>query len=348
MAQPTLGVLFGGKSNEHDVSLSSAASVIPTLDRLGIPRLAVWMDRSGRPFLFFGDVSALAGGESTADPSAFAPADFVQGGVLARDGRGFLPLSGVFLATHGGTTEDGRLQGMLDLLGISYAGSGAESCAVSMNKALCKTVLAAAGIPVASGFAASVGDGADDVVSRVEATLPYPVFVKPARSGSSVGAGIARDRAELCARIAAAKETDRLILFEPLFVGREIEVGVLADETGVPQASPPGELFYDAGFYDYQTKYAIGARIAVPADLSPALSGRLRALSLAAFSALGCRHYARVDFFLSGGETVLLNEVNALPGLTDKSMFPRLAAAMGVPFPALIRRLAAFATEGAP
>ena len=348
MAKPTLGVLFGGKSNEHEVSLLTAASVIPALDRLGIPRLALWMDRDGRPFLFSGDVSALADGVLPADPSALAPADLVRGGVFRRDGRGFLPLSGVFLATHGGATEDGRLQGMLDLLTLSYAGSGAESCAVTMNKALCKTVLAAAGIPVASGFAATVGDGADGVIRRVEETLPYPVFVKPARSGSSVGAGIARDRAELSLRIDAAKETDRLILFEPLFVGREIEVGVLADENGVPQASPPGELFYDAGFYDYRTKYAVGAKVAVPADLSPALSGRLRALSLAAFSALRCRHYARVDFFLSHDGTLVLNEVNALPGLTDKSMFPRLAAAMGVPFPALIRRLAAFATEGAP
>ncbi|MBR5044411.1 MAG: hypothetical protein IKX66_03590, partial [Clostridia bacterium] len=180
MAQPILGVLFGGKSNEHEVSLLSAASVVPTLDRLGIPRLALWMDRDGRPFLFAGDVSALADGESTADPSAFVSADFVQGGVLTRDGWGFLPLSGAFLATHGGTTEDGRLQGMLDLLGISYAGSGAESCAVTMNKALCKTVLAAAGIPVAGGFAATVGDDADGAIRRVESSLPYPVFVKPA------------------------------------------------------------------------------------------------------------------------------------------------------------------------
>ena len=347
MAQPTLGVLFGGKSNEYEVSLLSAAAVVRTLDGLGIPRLALWMDRDGRPFLFSGDVSALSGGVSTDDPSRFAPADLVRDGVLLRDGRGFLPLSGALLATHGGTTEDGRLQGMLDLLGISYAGSGAESCAVTMNKALTKTVLSAAGIPVAAGFAASVGDGADGVIRRVESALPYPVFVKPARSGSSVGAGIARDRSELCARIAAAKETDRLILFEPLIVGREIEVGVLADEAGNPQASPPGELFYDAGFYDYRTKYSVGANAAVPADLSPALSGRLRELALAAFSTLGCRHYARVDFFLSNGGKLLLNEVNALPGLTDKSMFPRLAAAMGVPFPALVRRLAAFATEDA-
>ena len=347
MAQPTLGVLFGGKSNEYEVSLLSAAAVVRTLDGLGIPRLALWMDRDGRPFLFSGDVSALSGGVSTDDPSRFAPADLVRGGVLLRDGRGFLPLSGALLATHGGTTEDGRLQGMLDLLGISYAGSGAESCAVTMNKALTKTVLSAAGIPVAAGFAAAVDGGADGVIRRVESALPYPVFVKPARSGSSVGAGIARDRAELCAKIAAAKEADRLILFEPLIVGREIEVGVLADENGVPQASPPGELFFGAGFYDYQTKYAVGAKVAVPADLSPALSGRLRSLALAAFSALGCRHYARVDFFLTD-ERLLLNEVNALPGLTDKSMFPLLAAAMGVPFPTLIRRLAAFATEGAP
>ena len=342
MAKPVLGVLFGGKSNEHEVSLLTAASVIPTLDRLGIPRLALWMDRDGRPFLFSGDVSALADGVLPADPSALAPADLVRGGVFCRDRRGFLPLSGVFLATHGGATEDGRLQGMLDLLGLSYAGSGAESCAVTMNKALCKTVLSAAGIPVAGGFAEPVEDPSD-AIGRVEGTLGYPVFVKPARSGSSIGAGCARNRAELIALIETAQKTDRLLLFEPLIRGREIEVGVLENENGIPIASPPGELFFDAGFYDYDTKYGVGATVAIPADLPRALSEHLRELALSAFRALGCRHFARVDFFVSDGKPIL-NEVNALPGLTEKSMFPRLAAAMGVPFPALVRRFVAFAT----
>ena len=208
-------------------------------------------------------------------------------------------------------------------------------------------VLSAAGIPVADGFAATVGDDGD-LIRQVEETLAYPVFVKPARSGSSIGAGIARDRAELAARIAEAAKTDRLVLFEPLIPGREIEVGVLADESGRPSVSPPGELFYDAGFYDYDAKYGAGAEIRVPADLPAALSGRLRELALTAFHALGCRHFARVDFFVSGDGNVVLNEVNALPGLTEKSMFPRLAAATGVPFSDLVRRLVAFATEGTP
>ena len=341
MARKPLGVLFGGKSNEYEVSLLSAAAVLPELDGAGIPRIALRAERDGRLFLFTGDATAIASGAAD-DPAALSPASFTRGGVLLQNGTA-IPLSGVLPAVHGGMTEDGRLQGMLDWLAIPYAGSGAEACAVTMNKALTKTVLASVGVPTAGGLALSV-DG-DDAIRRVEGTLPYPVFVKPARSGSSVGAGIARDRTELRARIADAIKTDRLVLFEPLIVGREIEVGVLADENGVPVATPPGELFFDAGFYDYETKYAVGAKTRVPALLPAALSETLRELALTAFRALGCRHFARVDFFLPENGGPILNEVNALPGLTGKSMFPRLAAAAGVPFPALVRRLAAFATE---
>ena len=344
MAQPTLGVLFGGKSNEHDVSLLSAASVLRELDRQRIPRLALYLDRDGRQFVFNGSATAVSDGSLAGDPSLLSPADLVRGGVLLRDSGGFSPLSGVIPAVHGGMTEDGRLQGALDLLDIPYAGSGAEACAVAMNKQLCKTVLSAAGIPVAGGFSETVTT-ISGAVGRVETALGYPVFVKPVRSGSSIGAGIARDRRELTERIEAAKATDRQILFEPLIRGREIEVGVLENGSGAPVASPPGELLYGAGFYDYQTKYGVGANAVIPADLPPSLSERIRGLALLAFRTLGCRHYARVDFFLSDGAPIL-NEVNALPGLTDKSMFPELARAMGVPFPALVRRFAAFATEG--
>ena len=345
MARHPLGVLFGGKSNEYEVSLLSAAAVLPELDRAGIPRLALRMDRDGRLFLFTGDVAEVASGAAD-DPTSLSPADFVRGGVFLQNGGRFFPLSGVFPAVHGGMTEDGRLQGMLDLLGIPYAGSGAEACAVTMNKALTKALLSSLGVPTAGGLALTIEGDGTDAIRRVEATLPYPVFVKPARSGSSVGAGIARNHAALYARITDAKKTDRLVLFEPLIVGREIEVAVLSGEDGRPVASPPGELFFEASFYDYETKYGVGAKTRVPADLPASLSERLRRLALTAFGALGCRHYARVDFFVTDGGKILLNEVNALPGLTGKSMFPRLAAAMGIPFPVLVRRLAAFAVEG--
>ena len=344
MAQPVLGVLFGGKSNEYEVSLLSAAAILPALEREGIPRLALWMDRDGRLFLFTGDADAVKSGLSDVDPAPVSPCHLVRGGVLLANGR-FLPLSGVLPAVHGGATEDGRLQGALDLLSIPYAGSGAEACAVSMNKHLTKTLLSAAGIPVAGGFAETVEDDGE-TVRRVERTLGYPLFVKPARSGSSIGAGVARNRAELLTRIADAKATDRLLLFEPLIVGREIEVGVIENESGEPVATPPGELFYGGTeFYDYTAKYGVGAATRIPADLPAPLSEELRETALLAFRALGCRHYARVDFFVTGERSFLLNEVNALPGLTDKSMFPRLSAATGIDFPALVRRLASFATE---
>ena len=213
MTQPVLGVLFGGKSDEHEVSLLSAAAILSALDREGIPRLALRMDREGRLSLFSGGVAAVANDSLSDDPSFLSPADLVRGGLLLRNGGGFLPLAGILPAVHGGMTEDGRLQGALDLLGIPYAGSGTEACALSMNKSLTKTLLSSVGIPVAGGFPALADDDAE-TAERVEAALPYPVFVKPARSGSSIGAGIARNRAELFARIADAKRTDRLLLFE--------------------------------------------------------------------------------------------------------------------------------------
>ena len=347
MAQPILGVLFGGKSNEHDVSLLSAAEVLAAIDRENVPHCALYMDRSGQVALFSGGADEVFSCDGSNCPR-LSPAVFVPGGVLSRQTGEVFPLSGVLPVVHGGMTEDGRLQGAFDLLGIPYAGSGAEACAVTMNKALTKTLLSSRGVPVANGIVRTVKGDAADPIRAVEDALPYPVFVKPARSGSSIGAGIARNRAELTDRIAEARKTDSLILFEELIVGREIEVGILCRGDGTPEASPPGELFCDADFYDYSAKYGVGAKTVIPADLPADLSNRLRELALRAFALLGLRHYARVDFFVTENGSVILNEVNALPGLTRKSMFPTLADAMGVPFPALIRRLVRFATGDTP
>ena len=344
MDRPVLGLVFGGNSNEYEVSLASAARMAETLENEGIPHRLLGLDRAGNLFLYEGEPAQIAHDAWLADPGRISPACFVRGGVFLLKGGGFCPLSGCLLAAHGGMTEDGRLQGLLDFLTIPYAGSGCEACAVTMNKALSKTILQARGIPVAGGLTAE--DEPDEAVARVEASLSYPLFVKPARSGSSIGCGIARNREELFLRLSEARKVDPLVLVEPLIVGRELEVAVLTEPDGALSVSPPGELLYDSPFYDYGTKYGgSGAGMAIPADLSPALSDRVRALAETAFRVLGCRHYARVDFFLPDGGEPILNEVNALPGMTHKSMFPSLAGAMGIPFPALIGRLVAFATD---
>ena len=344
MAQPVLGLLFGGNSNEYEVSLASAVRMAQALASERIPHRLLGMDRAGNLFLYTGPLGRIERDDWLTDLTHLSPSFFVRGGAFLPDGEGFLPLSGALLATHGGMTEDGRLQGTLDFLGIPYAGSGCESCAVTMNKALTKTVLRAAGIPVADGLTAE--DEPDEAVARVEAALAYPLFVKPARSGSSIGCGIARNRDELFARLSDARTVDPLVLVEPLIAGRELEVAILENGDGSLAVSPPGELLYDSPFYDYGTKYdGAGAGMAIPADLPPGLTDRIRGFAAAAYTALGCRHYARVDFFLPDGGEPIVNEVNALPGMTCKSMFPALADAMGVPFPALIRRLVAFATK---
>ena len=338
------GLIFGGESNEYEVSLASAARMAETLENEGIPHRLLGMDRAGSLFLYTGPREQVARGEWLTDPTRLSLAFFVRGGVFLPESEGFCPLSGVLLATHGGMTEDGRLQGALGFLGIPYAGSGCEACAVTMNKALTKTVLRAAGIPVAGGFS-SDGDAGDAII-RAETSLAYPLFVKPARSGSSIGCGIARNRGELAVRLSAARTVDPLVLIEPLIVGRELEVAILENSDGTLAVSPPGELLYDSPFYDYGTKYdGPGAGMAIPAALPARLSDRIRALAASAFAALGCRHYARVDFFLPDGGEPIVNEVNALPGMTQKSMYPALASSLGVPFPALIRRLVAFATK---
>lgn len=322
----TIAILFGGRSPEYAVSLSSAAAVLSALDRKKYEICQIGITRQGS-FLF-----------TTASPDEIARDAWEEKGVPCRishdparrgiflAGGGYV-LPDLFLPMlHGGAGEDGRVQGLLSLSGIPYLGSTTEGAAAAMNKASAKILSREAGVPTLPHIL-FCGDLSH--ARRGAAALGYPVFVKPTHGGSSVGAGIVRREEELLPALARACEGGDSAIIEPYLSARELEVAVLEDAAGV-HLSPVGEVATDGGFYDYETKYQNARARLSFAALDPAQNTRVRTYAEKVYRALGLRHFARIDFFLSrtDGE-IYFNEANALPGFTAGSMFPRLFAGEG-------------------
>lgn len=331
-------LLAGGQSGEHEVSLMSARSVLAALPRDQFDVTPVVISKQGRWLPPTDTVRALETGVS------------VPGGDLvlhrAASAEGY---DAVFPLLHGPMGEDGTIQGLLTLAGIPFVGSGVLGSAVSMDKVMTKQVLASAGIPqVAWRLAVRREWGqAPDTVRARAAELGYPLFVKPANLGSSVGISKVRGPDELSAALTLAFSLDRRVILEAMTAHkpREVEVGILGNDA--PVASPVGELSFGAEFYDYATKYTEGqATMHIPAPLPPEVAGRVRELGLAAFRALDCAGLARVDFFYveETGE-LLLNEVNTMPGFTTTSMYPKLFEAAGLSYSELVTRLVELALE---
>ena len=253
----------------------------------------------------------------------------------------------VFPLLHGPYGEDGTLQGLLELAGVPYVGSGVLASAAAMDKAVMKVLLLGAGLPVGPYVVvpperSATKDGTDRALAEARSSLRLPVFVKPARAGSSVGITKVADWSDLDAAVATAREHDPKVLIEEGVLGREIECGVLQDAEGALEASVCAEIRVVGGqeFYDFAAKYLSDAtEFDVPADLPTEVSERVRELALAAFGALGCEGGARVDFFVGDDGAILVNEVNTIPGFTPVSMFPRVWAASGVDYPELVDRL---------
>ncbi len=245
---------------------------------------------------------------------------------------------------HGPYGEDGTVQGLLELAGVPYVGSGVLASAAAMDKSVARVLLAAAGIPVTPAVtvrAARWAADRDGVVDQVRA-LGLPVFVKPARGGSSIGISKVSELAELPAAVEEALRCDPKVLVEAMVVGREVECGILEDAEGRPQASVPAEvrIVGDYEFYDFEAKYLDAAtQLDVPADLPEDVVDRLQAMACAAFDALDCEGLARVDFFVGPAGELTVNEINTMPGFTPTSMFPRMWAASGVDYSALVDRL---------
>jgi D-alanine-D-alanine ligase len=342
-----LGLMFGGRSAEHEVSVASARSLYPVLDRekyniipIGIMRDGAWV----RPL----DVElALRDGLDGAavEPIALNP-DPTEPALLVGEERRPVAVDVVFTVLHGTYGEDGTVQGALEIADVAYTGSGVAASGAAMDKGMMKSIFTAAGLPQVD-YIVLRDAGYDEVaaVAQIEAGFDYPVFVKPANLGSSVGITKAHDRDELVDSLRLAFRFDRKIVVEAFADAREIECAVLGND--YPQASVPGEVMPVNEFYDYESKYSDGMMsFSIPADLSPKQTGEVRALAAAAFEAVDGAGFARCDFFVRRDEgPVLVNEINTTPGLTDMSAFPKLWAASGVPYAELADRIVSLALE---
>ncbi len=355
--KPRVAVVFGGRSSEHAISCVTAGSVLRAIDREQYDVVPVGIAQDGRWVLESGDPERLRIEAADRLPQVDAERSAVA---LARTGsatdltvqepaqlpRSLGEVDVVFPLLHGPWGEDGTLQGMLEMAGVRYVGAGVLASAVSMDKAFMKVVLSAAGLPVLPSVTVTARQWAEDAQAcrvRVDA-LGYPLFVKPARGGSSIGISKVHDASELAAGLEEAHRHDPKALVEVSAEGaREIECGVLQALDGTPETSLPAELRVggDHEFYDFEAKYLPGqdTEVDVPADLPDEVSTRLRDLAARAFEAVGSEGLARVDFFVMPDQSLVVNEINTMPGFTPTSMFPQMWAATGLDYPALVDRL---------
>ncbi|MBW3627022.1 MAG: D-alanine--D-alanine ligase [Actinobacteria bacterium] len=341
-ARARLVVLFGGRSAEHDVSCVSAASVLGALDPARYEIRPVGITRDGRWVAATG--WAVEGGSAPAALAAEGPEVDSLATVASDPEEGDVPTV-VLPLLHGPLGEDGTVQGLLELAGVAYVGAGVLGSALCMDKAKAKEVLAHHGLPQARYVALSEVEVDAGLGERVGAELGWPVFVKPANLGSSVGISKVEGPAGLDEAMQLALAYDEWVVVEEGVTGREIECGVLGDLELV--ASVPGEIVPSREFYDYEDKYSgDGADLVVPASLPHDVAEEVRRLAVAAARALRAEGMARVDFFWEeNGRGLLVNEVNTIPGFTPHSMYPRLWEASGVPYADLIDRLVTSALE---
>ena len=355
-----VAVIFGGRSSEHSVSCVSAGSVLRAIDRTAYEVVPVGISTEGRWVLAVDDPERLVIRDGKLpEVDATRPAVVLAGDPTARaltvfdesQPSGALGnIDVVFPVLHGPYGEDGTIQGLLELADIPYVGSGVLSSAVSMDKAHMRVALAGAGLPVCDYVVVTGRRWAvENAAVREEiAALGWPVFVKPARAGSSVGITKVKRPEDLDAAMAEAQSWDPKVIVEATVVGREVECGVLEGMLGTdgvkgpPEASVTAEIrvLGNREFYDFEAKYLDDStELTVPADIPDETAATVRSLSMKAFEALSCESLARVDFFVREDGSVLVNEVNTMPGFTPVSMFPRMWAAAGVDYPALVDRL---------
>lgn len=361
-----VGILFGGRSGEHEVSLLSAASILNAIDRdrfdvvpIGITKDGRWLAAGDAHSLLKGDTSPLARRLRAGDPESTPGAKLLHEGIptlLAPEPgqRANTMLDVVFPVLHGTFGEDGTIQGLFELAGIAYVGSGVLGSAAGMDKDVMKRLFAQAGLPIVKHVTLLRSDwetASRKCVAKVEAALRYPVFAKPANLGSSVGISKAHDRKELGPALDLAAKYDRKLVVEQGVGGksakaRELEVAVLGNDA--PEASAVGEIIPGKEFYDYEAKYlSEGSVPVIPAKLSRAETKQIREMAVAAFRACDLSGLARVDFLMEPGgkRRIYLNEVNTMPGFTQISMYPKLWEASGIRYRDLITRLIELALE---
>lgn len=352
MSKIRVGVVCGGKSAEHEVSLQSAKNIVDALDRerfevtvIGIDKQGQWHINDAANFLLNADDPRHIALNPSDGDLALVPGRQQSQLIDAEADRGTLgQLDVVFPIVHGTLGEDGSLQGLLRMANLPFVGSGVLGSAVGMDKDVAKRLLRDAGIPVAPFVTLTRRSAAETDFETLRAKLGTPLFIKPANQGSSVGVSRVENATELQEALELALAFDHKVLVESAIVGREIECAVLGNDE--PEASVCGEIVVEEGFYSYDTKYIDdGATIAVPADIDAAASERIRQLAVRAFQVLECAGLARVDVFLTPSGEVVINEINTLPGFTRISMYPKLWQASGLSYPALVTRLIELALE---
>ena len=355
MEKLRVGLLFGGRSVEHDVSIVSATSILAALDQDRYEVSLIAVDLDGQWHLASPQIALPAVLDETrvflpATPGAtvLRAADELPTRAVDTFGEA-APLDVIIPIIHGRGGEDGSLQGLFDLADVAYVGSGVLSSALQMDKDIAKRLLSSAGLPVTPWVCFSDFEleekGLPATADHAESEIGLPVYVKPANSGSSIGISRAETMPELIEALALARRYDRKVIVETAIDGREIEVAVLGNDE--PEASVPGEIRATQAFYDYEAKYRDEAtELIIPAELDTSQTKAIRSMAIRAYQALEAEGMARVDFLVErGSDRVFINELNSLPGFTSVSMYPKLWEASGLPYPKLLDRLIELALD---
>ncbi len=353
MDKKRIAVLFGGASSEHEVSLLSASSVVRNIPKDKYDVVTVGITKDGRWYYYAGSMEQLPDSQWEKDesliPAVLSPDTACHGLLLLKEsGVEEIYLDAVFPVLHGKNGEDGTVQGLLQMAGIPFVGCDSVSSGICMDKALTNTIADSAGIPQAKWLGVTAFDYAknrDTILAQAGKHLGFPIFVKPANAGSSVGVSKAKNPKELDEGILAAFVHDRKVVLEEAVDGIEVECAVLGNEE--PIASVPGEIVPCNDFYDFDAKYLAGtSELHIPARLPEDKLEEVRREACRAYIALGCSGLARIDFFIRRSDgKVMLNEPNTIPGFTSISMYPKLFEASGIPYEELLDRLITLALE---
>jgi D-alanine-D-alanine ligase len=352
MSKIRVGILFGGRSAEHEVSLQSAKNIVDAIDKdkyevvlIGIDKAGAWHLDEGSRFLLGATGPELPALPTSGESLAMVPGKQAEQLVLLSGQQSAGALDVVFPVLHGPFGEDGTVQGLLKLANIPFVGAGVLGSAVGMDKDVMKRLLRDAGIPIARFITLNKYSAKKVAFDDARDQLGLPLFIKPANLGSSVGIHKVRNAEEFERAVEDAFQFDHKVLIEECIDGREIECSVLGNEQ--PIASVLGEILPRDEFYSYEAKYLdeSGATLEIPAKLPQEISERIRQTAIKTFSVLCCEGMARVDFFLRNGDEIIVNEINTIPGFTRISMYPKLWEASGLPYSELIDKLIALAME---
>jgi len=352
MAKMRVGIVFGGKSAEHEVSLQSAKNIVDAIDKsrfevvlLGIDKQGQWHVNDAANYLQNASDPARIALNPSAISVAHIPGRETAQLINAESGTPLPAVDVIFPIVHGTLGEDGSLQGMLRMANLPFVGSGVLGSAACMDKDVTKRLLRDAGLKIAPFITLTRANRQRYAFAEVQAQLGLPLFVKPANQGSSVGVSKVTSEAQYYAAVDLAFTFDHKVVVETGIKGREIECAVLGNDN--PEASTCGEIVLNSEFYAYDTKYIDdnGARVVIPAAIDPAVNDAIRQTAVAAYETLGCAGMARVDVFLTDDNDIVINEINTLPGFTNISMYPKLWQASGLGYTDLISRLIDLALE---